>query len=506
MIEWLLIQNLVLIQTARISFEKGLNIITGETGAGKSAVLSALRLMLGERTDTTLIGKEGELAVIEAKIQLKQAPVLIRREIHRSGKSRAFVNDELISLTELRALFQGSVELADQGSAYKFFESDTLRSLLDQFGPIDATPFEEAFQKWEALRIQIEALSQEAAAIQRDEVFLRDALATLDQVNWQEGEEEKLTALHANFALSEKSTEKLAALSQFLSEEALLPTLKRFVNQCESLKLPELSNLLKNGHANLEEASHFLSSHLSNVDFSPQQLLQIEERIGEIESVKRKFAKTQAESKQLREIARQKIERLEQFEDEINLAKSTYIAQEEQVRSLAKKLTEERGKAATLLATAIRRELHELNLKEAKLEIKVSPRPLSKTGQDQILWLFSANVGQPLLPIDQGASGGELSRLLLAFKMVIKEKQCLILDEIDGNVGGFTAALLGKKLQELSKVCQIICITHFVQVAKCALHHILVTKQTNEKGTSTHLKVLLETELNAEYARMIGAS
>jgi DNA repair protein RecN (Recombination protein N) len=506
MIKRLSIRNLILIDKADISFGQGLNIITGETGSGKSAILSALRLILGERADLQMIGKHSDLAVVEAEVAPLGISSHVRREIHRSGKSRSFVNDELVSLTELRALFTDFLELADQGAAYKLFVPEEQRLLLDAFGKIDLTEFTKAFHETQKKRLALDELRRLAEEIRLEEDRLQNQLAFLDKVNWQSGEEETLMKTHASLAKAEKSAEKLSALSDFLSEgqSPILPPLKRFAGQMEALELPEMTVWLQSARANLEEASLFLSSYLADLDFSRDQLLKIEERIGEIEQIKRKYAKTQPEAQKIRDTVRERLAHLDKIDEEIKVAQTSYAASEGHLLSLEGKLTAERLIAAADVTKAVLAELHDLNIQGARLEIQIHRKNRSPTGADDIQWFFSANPGEPLLPLNQTASGGELSRLLLAIKIALKEKKCLILDEIDGNVGGHTAALLGRKLQELSGVCQIICVTHFVQVAKCACHHFLVSKQQNEKGSVTHLQKLDETMRMVEYARMIG--
>ncbi len=502
MIERLLIQNLVLIDRAEIRLGAGLNILTGETGSGKSAVLSALRLILGERADVQLIGSHGELSVVEADIVRHGSLHQIRREMHRSGKNRCFVNDELVSLTELRALFTDYLELADQGAAYRLFEPEELRKLLDAAGRISLAPFEKAFQTAKEKRHDLDTLRALAEEIRREEGRLQELLVQLSTVDWKPGEEEELLQIHSSLASAEKSVEKYAALAQFLSEEnpPLLPTLKRFANQ-----LPEVASQLETARANLEEVSLFVSSYLSDLDCNGEKLARIEKRLSDIEAVKRKYARTQEEAEAMRKSAELKLLRLSQIDEEIRLAENALKAAEGETSRLANHLTEARTSTAETLAKAILLELGALNLQDARLEIQIHPKSVSANGCDEIRWLFSANPGQPLLSLELAASGGELSRLLLAIKMALKEKKCLILDEIDGNVGGHTAALLGRKLQELAHGCQIICVTHFVQVAKFAMHHFLVSKKTNDEGAITSLQKLDDKSRAIEYARMTGS-
>lgn len=515
MIERLSIRNLILIQEATLCFGPDLNILTGETGSGKSAVLSALRLVLGDRADVQLVGKHGELAVVEADVVLSNVKTHIRREIHRSGKSRCFVNDELISLGELRALFSDSIEFADQGAAYKLAEPEELRKLVDLFGKIDSSRYAAVFASCQEKRLALAELQRVGEEIRWEEDRLREQLAFLDKVDWQKDEEEALTTTHLSLSQAQKSAEKLAEIGHFLSDgpHPILPMLKRFAGQVESLQLPEVSTLLQSARANLEEVSLFLASYFASLDYPSQRLETVEQRISEIESVKRRFARTQEEAFNIRERLRARLSRLEQIDEEIHGAQIALAKLEAELAVLERELTMMRLSTAKTMTAAVLSELHVLNIPDAKLEIQIhtkksSPtdKQSSPTGADDIRCLFSANLGQPLLSLDHVASGGELSRLLLAIKIALKEKKCLILDEIDGNVGGQTAAILGLKLQELGAYCQIICVTHFVQVAKYAMHHFLVSKQTINAEAITVLKKLDESHRIMEYSRMTGAS
>jgi DNA repair protein RecN (Recombination protein N) len=507
MIERLSIRNLILIKEASLFFGPDLNILTGETGSGKSAVLSALRLVLGDRADVQLVGKHGELAIVEADVVLSHTKSHIRREIHRSGKSRCFVNDELISLGELRALFSDTIELADQGAAYKLSEPDELRKLLDLFGKIDSARYATVFAICQEKRVALADLQKIGEEIRLEENRLREQLAFLDKVDWQKDEEEELAATHLSLSLAQKSAEKLAEIGNYLSDgpHPILPMLKRFAGQVESLQLPEVSTMLQAARANLEEVNLFLASYFASLDFTSQRLETVEQRISEIESVKRRFARTQEEASNIRERLRARLSRLEQIDEDISGAQISLVKSEAELALFERELTMMRLSSAKTMADAVLSELHALNIPDAKLEIQIHPKQSSPTGADEIRWLFSANLGQPLLPLDDVASGGELSRLLLAIKIALKEKKCLILDEIDGNVGGQTAAILGLKLQELGTYCQIICVTHFVQVAKYAMHHFLVSKQTINAEAITVLKKLDESSRIMEYSRMTGA-
>lgn len=482
------------------------SIFLRETGAGKSAVLSAIRLILGERADLQLVGTHGDLAVIEAEVVVGEKKAHVRREIHRSGKSRCFIDDELVTLGELRSFFQGTIELTDQGSAFKFSDPEELRRLLDVYGKIDLKPYAELYDLCQQKRLALEELLKSREQMRAEEGRLREQFSLLEGVNWQPGEEEELTQTHTALTQEQKSAEKLGEMAAFLEGTALLPNLKRFGAQSEALQISDLSTALKSAHAHLEEASHFLDSFLANLDCNAEKVVRVEERMAEIDAVKRRLAKTQEDAANLQENLRAKLQKLDNIDEEVEIAKMAFSTLEQNLALLEKSLSAKRSVAAEKLTKAVLEEVQALNLPDAQLLIQLQPKKGSATGGDAVEWLFSANLGQPLLPLDQVASGGELSRLLLALKIAMKEKKCLILDEIDSNVGGQTATLLGLTLKKLGETCQIICITHFIQVAKHAMHHFLVSKRTVGPRTVTSLQKLDVVARLEEYARMTGGA
>lgn len=528
MIERLSIRNLILIEEVEISFGPGLNIITGETGSGKSAILSAIRLILGGRADVSLIRKGTELAVVEALVRINvgnfqeiELPadgreIAIRREIHSSGKSRCFVQDQLISLQQLRSLLASSIELVDQSASHKLLDPEEQRGFLDAFLGLDQEKktCEEAFHTVKRAQNRLAQLVHLQEESGKDQDRMKDDLLFLERIHWQKGEEEQLVAEHNLLTHAQELVEKLSAIAEFLSEgtEPVVPALKRFAYQTEQLlriepKLQECAQGLRNACASLDESGRFLTSYIDNVNANPQRLDAIEKRISEIESAKRRFSKSQEELETLRVQLHEKLETIESLDEEIAAAKQSLKEAELRLGSAAIVLTEARKKGALQLTRAVLTELMTMNLPHARFSIELSSKEVSATGADTVSWLFAANPGQTPLSLDRCASGGELSRLLLALKIALagKEKSsCLIFDEIDSNVGGKTAALLGEQLHSLSLSCQLICVTHFVQVAKCAMHHFLVQKETTGVKARTFVSKLDEPGRLAEYGRMTG--
>jgi DNA repair protein RecN (Recombination protein N) len=491
MIRKLKIQNLILVERAEIVFGPGLNILTGETGSGKSAILTAIRLILGERADVQWIRKGADLAVVEAEV----GEHLVRRELHKSGRSRSFIDDELVPLQELKAL---PIELVDQSSS---ISSSNEREYLDLFGDVPSCKAE--FDEWSRSQKKLEELLELQKKGDAEQKKIAEDVAFLQEVNWKKGEEEALQQEHHLLTHAAELLEKTGRANTLLSE--CLPALKRAgfdaLIKIEP-KFQECAEWFKTGLLNLDEVQHFLASYLSRIEVDPQRLERIEDRIGEIESVKRRFGS---------------FERVEEFLRESNQYSNLVWEIEEAQKNLAiadAKLTAKttaitQKRKSAKLADAILHELQSLNLPDARMAIEILPKTRSETGADAIRYLFAANPGQPLLPLDQCASGGELSRLLFAVKTVLGHKEkstCLIFDEIDSNVGGKTAAILGSKLQTLSRHLQLICVTHFVQVAKCALDHFLVSKKTTPLGATTLIEKLNEKSRALEYQRMMGTS
>lgn len=495
----------MLVQKAEIAFGPGLNILTGETGAGKSAVLAAIRLLLGERADSDLLRRGSDRAVVEAKVKGEKETWLIRRELYATGKSRAFVDGGQVSLQELKELLGKTVELVDQSSSILLKEADEQRRLLDAFASVTTDPMKEAFEAEKAAGTRLEELMKLQTL--GDCKIATEDLARIEEVQWQEGEEETLSQEHHLLTHAQEILEKIAAVTDALTEsgEPIVSSLKRFSHLLESIH--PSAGVLKNSALELEEASRSLLRFGDTLEINPRKLAAVEERLGQIESLKRRFGPTWSAHTLTKTALKEKIDRLSNLEADIGAAQKELTALSQKALRLGEKLTSERKHKAPQFEKAVIAELRHLNLPHAQFSIELHPKALSANGADTIRFLFSANPGGAPMPLDQCASGGELSRLLFALKSVLASKEqstCLIFDEIDSNVGGKTAALLGEKLQRLSTSRQLICITHFVQVAKCAIDHFLVAKENEAGEALTRVVKLNGPAREKEFARMLG--
>lgn len=504
MIRRLLIENLVLVERAEIEFGPGLNILTGETGAGKSAILTAIRLLLGERADGELIRQGAQRAVVEASIFLGKTECVLRRELSASGKSRIFLDDEQLSLAELRERVAGRLELVDQSSSLSLRDTDEHRKLLDAFARLDVSPINELLGKLAAARSAQREAEELAAKSSAEEARLIEELAAIDDVRWTAGEDEALTREHHLLTNAEALLGKVAQATDAL--EPMIAALKRLtvLLQSEPL-LAAPSSAFKTARLELEEAESALTRIAATLEPNPARLAAIEERIGAIEALKRRFAvQTQSALEALKMELAARLERIENVESELARAKQESATLAAQAQELAARNSAERRKAAPRFVREILEHLHGLNLPDAALELVVTPHDFT----DHVEFRFAANRGQPLGPLTDQASGGELSRLLLAIKAANADRggaSALILDEIDSNVGGQTATMLGEKLRAIAHDRQLICVTHFVQVARAASHHFGVSKATKGERATTTVRKLSAKEREVEFARMIGS-
>ncbi|OGN56525.1 MAG: hypothetical protein A3D96_02905 [Chlamydiae bacterium RIFCSPHIGHO2_12_FULL_44_59] len=485
------IQNLVLIEKAEIAFGPNLNIITGETGSGKSLVLTAIWLIAGGRADTHMIRAERELAIIET---LMEDGTQIRREIYRNGKNRCFIDDAQVTLKELKDFSR--IEIVDQNSSYDLVANQS--EMLDSFGKFAPfrTMIEQSLLQEHALQDELKRL--ENIPRERELEWAQKDLALIEEVNIQEGEEEALVNDLNLLSHAQELAGKIHLLSQSFET---LSALKKAQYQLEGASkydsnIQPMSKAMKSALLELEEVARWTKSYAAIVEADPRKLEAVEKRLAKIELLKKRLG---PEIRQEKERLFQKIEKLRSLSDEIQRKQEELKRLQDQNQALRKELCEKRQQAAKPFADSILREMKELNLPHAHFAVRVGENI------HDVEFLFRANLGHPILPLSECASGGELSRLLLGVKtLCLNEQSTLVFDEIDSNVGGQTASILGEKLKKLGEKRQLICVTHFVQVAKCAKDHFLIQKEETSHIAIARIIKLSEKEKIIEYDRMLG--
>lgn len=534
MIEYLRIKNLVLMDLCEVHFNKGLTIITGETGAGKTALIQGLHLILGERADSSLIRKGEEKSHIEASFDIsnhpkikellssygidynEDEPLIITRELFKEGKSRAFINHQAATLSLLQSIGQHLIHIIGQHSYHELKSHETLREIIDLFGSLepDLEQYKKSFEALKEAQKKLEDLEQQLLEKERNFEKYKDELAELTSAQLKESEEDELFEVYSFNSKAQEIGEKSKEICRALSEgpRPILRELSHFKYACEQLisahsTFLEQTTLLQEAIVALQEVDHGLQKILSSLDHNPRTLEQIEERLSLYNRIKKKYGPTFQDWKKYQCALEEKMHQWELLDEAIETAKEEEALALKELQRQADLLTKKRNLYAKALEEKLSSAICELNMPGASVTIEIKPQVRNSTGQDHITFWLQANKGEKPASLRDSTSGGELSRLLLAIKTTLAEKNntpTIIFDEIDANVGGTTATLIGDKLIELSRHRQVFCITHFPQVAKKADLHLRVFKQDKDERTIARLEKLGSKEREKELLRMLG--
>jgi DNA repair protein RecN (Recombination protein N) len=534
MIKQLLLTHFVLVEKAEISFSPHFNIVTGETGAGKTAIIEAIGLALGSRADTSLIRQGCDRAIVEASFDISSLQavhafldeagiaydphedLIIRREITHEGKNRAYVNCHLVPLPFLQKVGNELIDFIGQHAIQELRTSDFQRTLLDLYGNLTQTRllFQNSFKKEKILSQRCEELLAKEAHREKNEELLRYQLKEIEDESLQEGEDEALFQQYQRLAHQREIIEKVKEILDKLAEapSSVLSQLNRLQKLNDSLvkidnSLSEPSTLIQQALISLQEAHFQYDSYFSTLEQDPHALHHLENRLSNIARLKKKYGKSVAEINALKQ---KLINDLLEF-DSLSLLfqeaqKELALAQTETAK-FAQQLTLQRKECALLFEQLLSSHLQSLNMSKAEIHIDISPQNRTQDGDDCVQFWLKANPGEQPALVREHSSGGELSRLFLAIKLALAEKNktpTLIFDEIDANVGGKTASIIGEKLAELGVSRQIICITHFPQVAAKATSHFSVHKQEREGRTVTEISLLSKKQREQELLRMMG--
>lgn len=533
MLKHLSIQNIILIEQVTIPFYSGLNILTGETGSGKSAIMHGISLIIGERTDTGLIRKGCDKGIVEAIFETENPSILslldeggidheqnqdliIRREIAHSGKGRIFINNQMVQLTFLRKIGPHLVRMIGQHTNQSLFSLDYHRNVIDLYGNLSSLlqQFQESYDREKNTKHELEILIQNESQRVREIDICRNELEELEEAQIREGEEEEIFAEYTFLSNAEELSSKIGEINETFSGERqpLLPILNHHKLALESLvqydhTLRETVQSFHHVLLEFQEIAHSLRSYQSRIQADPNRLNEINDRLTLLNRLKRKYGSTVECMINYQAQTKSKLARLESGEDQTeDLQKQLRIA-EHQTNVLAKELSHQRKNDASNFEKLLTKQLHFLNMPKADFHAKVTEQTRTREGDDRIEFFLSPNVGENQIPLREGASGGEISRILLSLQTLLAGKEktpTLIFDEVDANIGGETATLVGDKLREIGNQHQIICITHFPQVASQADHHLRITKEEREGRTVTTVNVLDSMNRDPELSRMSG--
>lgn len=535
MLKQLRIQNIILIEKADIYFENGFNVLTGETGSGKSAVINALSLITGDRTDAGMIRFGMDKGVVEAIFDISDLgqisqilesagidheegqELIIRREITQAGKSRSFVNNQLAQLSLLKKLSVVLLEMVRQHANQKLFSLETHRDILDAFGDLEVAKmaFGKSWLQENQLREELASLvSNEAQRLREIDLHQMES-EEIVSANLKNYEDEELFAEYSRLTCTEELREKAQSVYQLLSGErqAIIPQLNKLQHVIERLKEidPQFTDSLSSFNdavLELQEVSHTFRNCYAHVEYQPDRISEINERLTLIDRLKKRYGSSVAEIQVYYDTLLVKLKILENCDSEIEQLQVRMQQLSEENQRLAAALTEARKAAAVVFEKAVTAELQQLNMGKAQFYCRCASQTRSRSGDDLIEFYLAPNVGEQAISIRECASGGELARLLLALQTLLAGKEkisTLVFDEFDANIGGETASVIGEKLKIIGTKHQLICITHFPQVAEQAEHHIQISKYEHENRTLSQLKMLMTQEAKEqELYRMAG--
>lgn len=535
MLTLLRVKNLALVEEATVAFEPGLNIITGETGAGKSILIGALYLLLGERADTSAIRAGETQCVVEATFQLAEPQavneiltdaglepcdhglLILRRTVKAAGGGQAFVNDAPVTLPLLKRLGAHLVDLHGPHDHQSLFQPASQLDILDSFARADAerAAYAAAFARRQALLARREELAGDRGDLDAQIALYAHQVREIEEAAPVEGEEDEVRAEQQTAGHAQRILELGQLIVQAISEDensalAIMAPARKALDELARL-LPAAKEWLAEfrGHTDaLAALTGAIQSELTHISADPARLEWLDQRLATYDKLKRKYGPSLANILQTLATAKTRLQDLQTRDQQKADVEKELLAVEKELQTAGRTLRKRRAAAAEKLAPAITAELQALGFAHGLFAIELTPSeaPLA-SGLDKLEFAFAPNVGEPMRPLRAIASSGEISRVMLGIKVVVAAADripLLVFDEIDANVGGETARAVGQKLAQAAKRRQVIAITHLPTVAACGAHHHAVRKEVQAGRTHTRVVALDHAARVEELARMLG--
>ncbi len=527
MLEYLSIKNFAIIEDLSLPLYPGLTVLTGETGAGKSVIVDALQTVLGDRVDTTMVRSGAEKSVIEASFRdvevffpdgmaSDDGELVLGREVRRESRGRTTVNGSLAALSLVRSIGEGLVDFHGQHEHQSLLDTALHLAVLDDFAgllPMRGR-FSDRFRELVDVRSRMAAVRMgEKERLARKD-YLEFVVRELEGASPSEDEEERLLAEEKILSSAERlhSSARSALEETYEGEGSAVERSRVSLSSLKAMietdgRLEEIVDLLESAVTQLEEVGYLLRDYATGVEADPGRLLEVQERLSLISSLRKKYGPTTGDVLRTLEESRRELEIIEEGVSGLDdlAAREAELARE--TAHLAGELARERRQAAARFQEKVQAELTQLAMEKVRFEVSFEEVPLGETGTDRVSFLISPNPGEPLLPLRKIASGGELSRVMLALKGILAGSDrvpTLVFDEVDAGIGGRVASILGRKLKEIARHHQVLCITHLAPVAAFSDRHILVEKSGKEGRTVVKVRYLEEEKRIEELARMIG--
>lgn len=536
MLKQLYIKNFTLIDELNISLYPGFSVITGETGAGKSIILGAIGLLLGNRADSKAIKAGRDRCVIEAHFDLSRygmqkffddhdidydaVDTIIRRELTAAGKSRAFINDTPVPLTRMRELGEQLVDIHSQHQNLLLQKEDFQLNVVDIIAQ-DADQlkvYQKEYYAYRKAKELLEELKAEIAKNRENEEFMRFQHKELDDANLQEGELEQLEQEAETLSHSEDIKTALYEADSALSGEndSILDKLKNATHQLENIcdvypSMADVTGRMQSSYIELKDIAQEISSSVDHVEFDPNRLDAINTRLDKLYTLQQKFhVETVTELIATRDRIAEQLSHIDNGDEDIEEKEKEVAALLVKAEKQAALLTSIRQKSAKAIEKEMKGRLIPLGIPNVRFEIAFAEKPLSGNGADKVSFLFSANKSTQLQPVSQVASGGEIARVMLSLKAMISgavKLPTIIFDEIDTGVSGKIAEKMADIMEEMGlQNRQVLSITHLPQIAAKGSNHYKVLKEETENGTISHMKELNSQERIEEIAQMLSGS
>lgn len=536
MLKQLYIKNFTLIDELDIPLYPGFSVITGETGAGKSIILGAIGLLLGNRADSKAIKAGRDRCVIEAHFDLSKygmqdffdandidydaEDTIIRRELTAAGKSRAFINDTPVPLSKMRELGEQLVDIHSQHQNLLLQKEDFQLSVVDIIAHDEKQKkaYLAEYKNYKKAKQQLEDLKAEIAKNRENEEFMRFQFKELDDANLQEGELEQLEQEAETLSHSEDIKTALFEADNALSGEndSILDKLKNATHQLENIcdvypSMADVAGRMQSSYIELKDIAQEISSSVDHVEFDPNRLDAINTRLDKLYTLQQKFhVETVTELIATRDRIAEQLSHIDNGDEDIEEKEKEVAALLVKAEKQAALLTSIRQKSAKAIEKEMKGRLIPLGIPNVRFEIAFADKPLSGNGADKVSFLFSANKSTQLQPVSQVASGGEIARVMLSLKAMISgavKLPTIIFDEIDTGVSGKIAEKMADIMEEMGlQNRQVLSITHLPQIAAKGSHHYKVLKEETENGTISHMKELNNQERIEEIAQMLSGS
>ncbi len=536
MLKQLYIQNFTLIDELDINFYPGFSVITGETGAGKSIILGAIGLLMGNRADTKLIRTGKEKCLIEAHFDVSKYNLLhffeendidddatdciVRREIYRSGKSRAFINDTPVPLATMKELGEQLIDIHSQHQNLLLNQEDFQLQVVDIITQDSKSlaQYQSCYQEYKKAAEQLEELKADIAKSQENEEFLRFQYSELAQAQLVEGEQETIEQELATLEHAEEIKTALYQSEQLLSAESvgIIEALRTITQQLDGIKevyspIEEVAQRTESCYIELKDIENEIQNKTENIEFDPQQLAKFQERIDLINALEHKFhVETVTELLAQQKLIEKQLEHIDHSDEELQKLQAHVDQLLNDCTKKANQLTTIRQKAAQAIEKEMSSRLVPLGIPKIRFKVEIIQKPLGIKGQDGVCFLFSANTNSPLSPISQVASGGEIARVMLSLKAMISgavKLPTIIFDEIDTGVSGSVAEKMAHIMDEMGKNDrQVISITHLPQIAALGKTHYKVSKSESKDSTVSNMYELNQDQRVQEVAQMLSGS